>query len=299
MPLLPTTGVRAGGIAQRLMDTFVHLSQGLWRIVPGILRVAVYKMLSRVGKKLYGDSGSSAVQRLPFGLSLKTVTEAEMARNEFNALRLVRQYTSITAPRPIDLVIRPNGRKDEKTYLPFHAYLLMSRVPGRSLASCSEMLSDKDIEGITTQMQDYIQQLRQIDQTKACPSATRGMICNSRGGACQDSRIMGGDPVGPFLDEPSFSKLLRYPDEPSRRGHDVVFTHANLNLGNIMVDVHHLPDGTRGWRVSSVVGWEFAGFYPRVLGLHQVALQGGPNADQAARHDARRVQGDQGLLGGV
>lgn len=77
-----------------------------------------------------------------------------------------------------------------------------------------------------------------------------------------DTRIKEGTPVGPFADEASFSQLLGFPDDPARRGHKVVFTHAEMNPRNIMVDRSVRPDRTLDWSLSGIVDWESAGYYP-------------------------------------
>jgi RIO-like serine/threonine protein kinase len=80
-------------------------------------------------------------------------------------------------------------------------------------------------------------------------------ITNATGGPCLDYRI-GGDPVGPFHSEKEFSELLRLgilPDLMHRTDHKIVFTHADLNMRNILV-----KDG----RISGIVDWENAGWFP-------------------------------------
>lgn len=68
--------------------------------------------------------------------------------------------------------------------------------------------------------------------------------------------------MGPFVDEEAFSQQLRNPDEPSRRGHQIFFTHADLNFRNILLDLCTKPDGTRGWMITGIVDWENSGYYP-------------------------------------
>lgn len=56
--------------------------------------------------------------------------------------------------------------------------------------------------------------------------------------------------------------MLRNPDEPSRRGYRIYFTHTDLNPRNILVDEAVRQDGSRGWRVTRIPDWEMAGHYP-------------------------------------
>lgn len=128
-------------------------------------------------------------------------------------------------------------------------YLLITRVPGFTLSKSREMLSDDDAAGFVAEMQDYLTQLRAIPKTVGPEYA----ICNTLGGPCTETRIHDENPVGPFVDEASFNQQLCNPDEPSRRGHKVVFTHADLNTRNLPVDQVTRPDGTRGWKLTGIV----------------------------------------------
>jgi hypothetical protein len=80
-------------------------------------------------------------------------------------------------------------------------------------------------------------------------------ISNSSGGACLDYRI-GAEPVGPFHNENEFSEFLRLgilPNLVHRDDHRIVFTHSDLNMRNILV---------KNGRISGIVDWENAGWYP-------------------------------------
>ncbi|KAM5386754.1 hypothetical protein ACJZ2D_000047 [Fusarium nematophilum] len=236
-----------------------------WLMVPEVARIATYKLLRKAGEYLYGTSDSFSTQRLPFGLYLKSIRSAGSLRNELNALNMVRRYTSIPVPRGLDLISisapKPDlpdlsGSEDaDDAEDAEDAYLLTSLLPGVPLSRVMSMLSDRDCRNFVTRMQDFITQVRAI------PKAGSG-ICNTLGEACRDPRIRDANPIGPFQDEEAFSQYLRYPDDPARRGHQTVFTHADLNLRNILVDRVTRPDGTRGWQVVGIVDWENSGFYP-------------------------------------
>ncbi|TVY37481.1 hypothetical protein LSUB1_G004491 [Lachnellula subtilissima] len=225
----------------------------VWLIVPDIMRIVTYKMLQKVGYHLYGKpNANELVQRLPFGLYLKYSGDPDVFCNEFNALKMVGQYTSVPVPRPLDLVIRPTKSND-----PFYshdAYLLTSRVPGIPLARCYDMLSDEDGAEFVARMQLYLTQIRAIPKVVSPEYA----ICDTLGGACRDPRIKDANPVGPFLDEATFSQVLRKPDESSRRGHEIV----------------RRPDGTRGWTVTGIVDWETSGYYPEYWDYTKALFEG-------------------------
>lgn len=69
-----------------------------------------------------------------------------MAKNEFNAMRVVCRHTSIPIPKPLDLVVKRTGGESDP--FPCDTYILMTRLPGQSLSGISEVLSDRDEDGI-------------------------------------------------------------------------------------------------------------------------------------------------------
>jgi aminoglycoside phosphotransferase (APT) family kinase protein len=131
-----------------------------------------------------------------------------------------------------------------------------------------EMLSDRDAFEFVVEMQDYLTQLRAI------PKEVSPEFANTLGGACRDPRIRDGNPVGPFVDEEAFNQVLLHSDDSSRRGHNVVFTHADLNLQNILVDQVVKLDGTRGWKISGIVDWENSGYYPEYWDYTKALFEG-------------------------
>lgn len=52
--------------------------------------------------------------------------------------------------------------------------------------------------------------------------------------------------MDPFPDEAAFSQMLRFSDEAFRRRHKIVFTHADLNPRNILIDRVVRADGSNG-----------------------------------------------------
>lgn len=236
----------------------------VWRLAPARLRVAAYRLLAAAGRRLYGK-GPAQTQRLPFGLYLKISGNGDEARNEFNALKAVRRHTSIPVPEPLDLAIVPS-RPDDNVGIPGlvrdpglcqDGYMLTTRIRGRTLGWACQVMAGADHQAFVSQMQDFVEQLRAIPNTASRDHA----ICNSLGGPIRDARIAWASPKGPFKDEAEFNRVLKFPDDPARAGHAVYFTHADLNVRNILLDFVPLPDGTRGWRISGIVDWEMAGFY--------------------------------------
>ncbi|KIL89274.1 hypothetical protein FAVG1_07668 [Fusarium avenaceum] len=223
----------------------------LWRLFPSTIRITVYELLLKIGNYFYRKDGNAMVQRLPFGLYLKYNSDSATLRNEYNALKTLEQQTNIPAPRALDIASQSTGEND-------FSYLLITRVPGTTLARCLDALSDQDYATVCTQLKGCISQMRDISK----PVNYSMAICNTLGEACRDPRIRDWAPVGPCLDEASFSQYLRFPDEPSRRGHNIVFTHGDLNPRNIMVERIRDSTGVGSWRLSGIIDWETAGFYP-------------------------------------
>jgi aminoglycoside phosphotransferase (APT) family kinase protein len=207
---------------------------------------------------------------------LKYNGEAPCHRNEFNALRTVRRFTSVPVPTPLDIVARPpTGTSDPSSSASSSpdpiSYLLMSKLPGAPICNCHDFLSDADCRAIAIQLKDYLTQIRSIPPKQANPDLP---ISNTLGGAIRDPRIKSWAPLGPFPDEAAFSRELMFPDDPARRGHRTVFTHGDLNARNILVDRVPLSDGTKGWRVSGIVDWETAGYYPEYWDYTKAMFEG-------------------------
>jgi len=232
------------GLAASLFFTF-------WSLIPSRFRIATYKLLIKLGTHFYNQPEAHGVFRLPLGLFLKRQIHATCSRNEFSALQLVRRHTTIPVPRPLDLAVDNN---------PNDGYVLTTRIPGITLAECRFVLSDTDMAEISLQMTDYLTQLRTIPNTR---NPTHP-ICNALGEGLWDTRLRWGEEAqGPFADEAAFNKMfVSTGDDPARTGHKIVYTHADLNPRNILVEQVVREDGTEGWRVSGIVDWENSGFYP-------------------------------------
>ncbi|KAI0096028.1 hypothetical protein GGR51DRAFT_553776 [Nemania sp. FL0031] len=144
------------------------------------LRETAYELVRKLGKALYdGPNNYSTIQRLPLGPYLKYGGEPAGFCNGVNVLRLEHQHTSVSA------------------------YLPTTRLSGVPLSCAQHELSDIDCERAS------ISKVVNRDAP----------ICNTLGEACRDSRIRNERPIGPLLDEASFSQMLGFAGEPCRRGH--------------------------------------------------------------------------------
>ncbi|TGO31097.1 hypothetical protein BPAE_0002g01930 [Botrytis paeoniae] len=138
---------------------------------------------------------------------------------EFNALKIVRSRTSIPAPDPIDLLVSPT-----------ESFLMVPRIEGVPAGHVIDDCSD--------------------EENKDSKSA----ITNAAGDPCLNYRI-DSRPVGPFPTEKEFSESLQLgilPGLMHRTDHKIFFTHADLNMRNILV-----KDG----KISGIVDWENSGWY--------------------------------------
>lgn len=234
----PHRQAKRGGLSEILVKGVL----AIWRRFPDVVRLQTYKLLGYAGLYLYG-SATSQVQRLPFGMYMKFDAQESFApriTGEFDALTLVHKHTSIPAPRPIDLIMRSNG-----------SYLVSSRIDGVGAGHAINECSDEEMHIIAQDLRKYIAELRTIQPKSEAVYA----ISNPSGGPCLDYRIDVA-PVGPFRTEKDFSDSLRLGGAPNvvhRDDHQIVFTHADINLRNVI-----LKDG----KISGIVDWENAGWYP-------------------------------------
>ncbi|KAK0733034.1 hypothetical protein B0T26DRAFT_736119 [Lasiosphaeria miniovina] len=216
-----------------------------WRAVPSSVR------------HFYGQEPLAAAYR----------AESDELRNEFNALRTVRQHTSIPTPSALDVAVAPRDQSGSSSSA---AYLLSTIVPGLPLSRCLHVLSDNDCDQITAQLREYLAQLRNMP----IPSSPGNAISNTLGEACREPRVGGARPIGLFPDESSFNQVLRFSNDPAPQGHRILFTHADLNPRNILVDQVTRTDGSTGWSVTGIVDWESPGHYPEYWKYTKAMFEG-------------------------
>lgn len=210
--------------------------------MPRFIRVQCYRVLLKLGSRLYPRSFTGLVHRLPFGLYAKECVRSP--RNEAETLRLVEQYTSVPAPLWVD------------DYQGTHPVLIMTALPGQTLEAVFHRLSYSEREQLSKDLKIVLSQLRCI------PNQTLYVFGNSHGGPLTDHRFPSGT-CGPFHLISEFNAFLvhSYVREETKdkiaavhtSQYRSVFTHADLHPSNILID--------RG-RLSGIVDWESAGFYP-------------------------------------
>ncbi|KAI0839737.1 kinase-like protein [Hypoxylon sp. FL0890] len=224
----------------------------LWLVFPTAIRIMVYRALASMGARIYGRSNSFKVQRLPLGMYLKTSPNMwnTSLSNEYETLDLLRRRTDVPVPKPLDIV------SDDKD-----TYLVVSRLPGQLVGYRIDFLSDEKLCNLVRDLQYCLKTMRNLQRDPG----VQGTISNTTGQAIYDGRIIAaveydesrGEFIGPFSTEDEFNKILRSPHIPDvmhRSGHQIVFTHGDINMRNILVD--------KNGRLSGIVDWETAGWYP-------------------------------------
>jgi aminoglycoside phosphotransferase len=238
---------------QKCLGTIFHIIQTIWTQLPSPVRASAHTRLAPLSVKLYGYTGSDCTLRLPFNLYLRVANRdwEPKHRAESEALRLVHKYTHIPAPKIIDVVTNSES-----------SFLLMTGLPGTIVGRALPTMTDKQVETLARDLKIYVSQLRHIPNNIDSGFAN----CNALGGGILDWHI--GDSqreVLRFATEDDLNKYLTY-DLPFSQTqleqiekahsiqHDIVFTHADLNPRNILVD--------ENMKICGIVDWECAGWYP-------------------------------------
>ena len=172
--------------------------------------------------------------------------------HEADNMNFIRKHTSIPVPEVFDEYDTSDGR---------HC-IIMSRIPGTTLQEAWPTLSDESRSSIVEQLVGYIHELRQI-KGESISSASGSPTSMYFFGLVMDKVLHSSSEFHHLLT----SRVYRLPnmlnkipeayvdflrsrfDDNSR----LVFTHADLADRNIIVQ-----DG----RITGIIDWEWAGFYP-------------------------------------
>ncbi|KAJ5382567.1 hypothetical protein N7517_000478 [Penicillium concentricum] len=240
--------------------------RSVWRAVPHFIRVQCYGALLKLGSHLYPRYFTGLVHRLPFGLYAKGCTRTP---NEGETLRLVEWYTSTPAPLWVD------------DYQGIHRVLIMTAVSGQTLDVVFHRLSYSERKRLSKDLKSVLSQLRSI------PNQTSYRFGDSHGGPLSDYRFPSGV-CGPFNQIYDFNSFLvhRYVLNETKenitavhaRPYRSVFSHTDLHPRNIIID---------HGRLSGIMDWECAGFYPEYWELTKLFYGAQPFPEiQSFIHDA-------------
>ncbi|TRX97139.1 hypothetical protein FHL15_001933 [Xylaria flabelliformis] len=179
-------------------------------------------------------------------------------KNEEEAIRIVKQYTTIPVPEIYD-----SEYKTIENYT--WGQIWMEKLPGSPLNEIWDYLDDATKERVCHELWGFVAQLRNIPK----PSELEHLYqCGADGSACHDVLLEDlGRPRAPLLDDESLRRRIneRYlhsggasyrenlPDYLPQSNISV-FTHADLAPRNVLVDKSGI--------ITGLIDWEFAGWYP-------------------------------------
>jgi aminoglycoside phosphotransferase (APT) family kinase protein len=200
---------------------------------------------------------SRYVARCNHQLVLKSIGSSSDFTEYTTLQYLQRQRPQIQVPQPHGLVI--SGKS---------AYLLMSYIPGVTLADAWPLLQESEKESISKKLDTIFSDLRQLQRPAEFP------LGGVAGEGCKDTRRNTRISKTPlhtsaelwdfqYSDAPVGSKtyleFLRRLTSPLI-ARECVFTHGDLRPANIMVQ----PDADGSYQVTGIIDWEMSG-YPRVF----------------------------------
>ncbi|WEW59036.1 hypothetical protein PRK78_004504 [Emydomyces testavorans] len=178
----------------------------------------------------------------------KVIKSGRLNVNEADTLRFVAANTSIPVPRVHEVRHSAEGCKSA---------IVMDYMPGIPLEEAWKSFSHDQKIAVTREIGAYVSQLRCL-KGSYIGGVNRGKVTVGR-----HDRVYGG----PFENEKLFNEFLRsmivkgapstlrhYAGACLKEDHEIVFTHADLAPRNILVDEHG--------RVSAILDWEDAGWYP-------------------------------------
>lgn len=134
--------------------------------------------------------------------------------------------------------------------------MVMDYIPGKRLDEAWDTLDSHQKLSIANELYSYMNQLRELkgDYIGAIDRgpAIIGQIASIEGGPFDSEKQFNEFILGDIVK--SAPDLLRhYAKYALTYNHDIVFTHSDLSPRNILVD---------GDRVTAIIDWEYAGWYP-------------------------------------
>jgi aminoglycoside phosphotransferase len=229
----------------------IAVLRSVWTCAPLTLRAWTYQRMASISVSMYGHTGSDSVFRMPLNLYLRRAEIGWAAKHqaEFETLRLMETQTQVPAPRGIDVIRYRDS-----------SFLLMTGVNGERVGPRPATLTDDQVDLIVRDLQQYTAEIRSIPRK----ISSDFQICNSLGGGILDWRIGNSQrEILKFQNEGEFHRYLDIAFTAEDKAilkkahsiqHKIVFTHADINMRNVLVD--------ENGRISEIVDWECAGWYP-------------------------------------
>lgn len=219
-----------------------------------------------VGITILYDFGDSTIKRYPDNILVKS-GEKNRRKSEAAALRLATQL-GLPAPRMHGIEESGCDGNNETT-------IKMDFIEGQTLESVWPTLC---VEG----KRDICQQLREILDTMRKAEWPATLIGSCDGGPVLDARLYGVKIGGPFRNEEDLNKFILdihdMTPQPmretllkhQRKDHRIVFTHGDLHQDNIMVEAG---------KITGLIDWELAGWYPEHWDYVKFCYSGGAHRD--------------------
>ncbi|CAI7642477.1 unnamed protein product [Penicillium bialowiezense] len=197
-------------------------------------------------------------------LGNRTVTRTGQLRpQEAQTLHFIAEKTTIPVPKVHDV-----HWEDDKVVA-----IVMDYMPGMRLDKAWNALDSNQKLSIASELNGYLSQLRELKGDYI------GAIDRGKAVIGQIARIEGG----PFDSEQQFNEFIlgdivraapdnlrHYAKFALMDGHEIVFTHADFSPRNILVE---------GGRVTAILDWEYAGWYPEYWEYNQALRQLKPMPD--------------------
>ncbi|KAG9942170.1 kinase subdomain-containing protein, partial [Aureobasidium melanogenum] len=219
------------------------------------------RIFTRVALKTLAKLHKSDGYCSPISRKLIIKTGPWVDLTEAATMRFIAENTSIPVPK-VHCSFVHKGR----------TYILMERIKGEMIGKVLGALEEDDQRKVFAQLK------RMVDEMRSLPPPSNTGIQSCTGGSLWDSRIgRCKSRFGPFATVQEFHFWLRngfrFADHKHKErmkgeeGQEMarmealqdgswpppVFTHADLNPGNILV---------RGTNVVGIIDWEFSGWYP-------------------------------------
>ncbi|KAJ7065231.1 kinase-like domain-containing protein [Mycena amicta] len=152
---------------------------------------------------------------------------------EAAAMEYIRTHTNIPVPR-VQMVFNHNG----------YGHVVMDAANGNSLASQYEDMSEEELIPIARQLRGYVDELKQLG---AGVSTLGSVEAPSSAFQFRFGTLFGNQPIVATLQK----AMVEHAHET-----DVVFSHGDLNAGNIIIS----SDAPQ--RIVAIIDWETLGWYP-------------------------------------
>ena len=218
--------------------------------------IPVLKQVILESEKLWEGPARGVVLKCTDNIAVKIVRGEADIHNEYAAIEYLAKYLpDIPAPKPHGLI------KLDNTFLLFMTYF-----PSTTLKSVWDTLDYENKIMIQRLLDDIFTKLRQLRRSEEYLDGTTGEVTEEerflfRSNESITNITQPGDLRFSISQDasPSWKTLLRSFLPNGGEKYKYVFSHCDVAMKNIMVDINPY-DGK--YFVSGIVDWETAGFYP-------------------------------------